>query len=205
VFERSCSNRYFFLLPPLAALLRAPPFEPAAPLFFAPPLPALPLALLVLLPDLFDAAADEAAREAVRVAVRVVFSAALAVRLATLLAARVCLRTCFVFSLAALLTASLTPLVEAPALRDLPLPLGRMASAAVGLTMPITLAADSIMPVATLEAWSTTSLVTLAAWFKASPAMSIVASTGPRPRPFLLAIAYLFLLLILSTALAGLL
>jgi hypothetical protein len=165
------------------------------------------LALLVLLPLLepVDAAVDEAAREAVRVAVRVVFSAALAVRLATLPAARVCLRTCFVFSLAALLTASLTPLLEAPAARDLPLPLGRTASAAVGLTMPIMLAADSIMPVATLEAWSTTSLVTLAAWFKASPAMSMVASTGPwRPRPFLLAIAYLFLLLVLSTALAGL-
>jgi hypothetical protein len=150
------------------------------------------------LPDLADAAADEAVREAARVAVRVVFSAALAERFATLLAARVCLRTCFVFSLAALLTASLTPLPEALELRDRLLPReeepdGRMASAAAGLTMPIMLAADSITPVATFEAWSTTSLVTLAAWFKASPATSMVASTGPRPpRPFLLAIAYLF-------------
>jgi hypothetical protein len=199
------------LLPPRAALLLpAPAFEPLPPLFLAPPFPALLfLALVFFAPPLVpcalldpvDEAADDVAREAARVAVRVVFSAALAERFATRLAAVVSFLTSLRFSRAARFTASLTPLPEEPAPLDEPLereePLGRITSAAAGLTMPIMLAADSIMPVATLDAWSITSPVTSAAWFRAAPATSIVASTGPRPpRPFLLAIASLFLLLL---------
>jgi hypothetical protein len=160
--------RYLFLLPPLEALfLPAPEADLPAPLFLAPPLEAAPLFLpplffappraLAVLLDLDEEVADEATREAVRVAVRAVFSAALAERFATLLAARVCLRTCLVFSLAARFTASLTPRPEELEPRDLPPlepdeSLGRIMSAAVGLTMPTMLAAESIMLVATFEA-----------------------------------------------------
>jgi hypothetical protein len=150
------------LLPPLEALFRAPAFDFAAPLFLALPFLALlffaalffelPLALFALVVEV----KDEALRVAARVAARVVFSAALAERLATRLAALVCLRTSLVFSLAALLTASLTPRPEALARFFAPPPrfepLGRITSAAAGLTIPIMLAADSITPVATLEA-----------------------------------------------------
>jgi hypothetical protein len=153
---------YLFLLPPREAVfLRPPVLALPAPLFLPPPF--LPPALL----DLADEVEDEALREAARVAVRVVFSAALAERLATFDAARVCLRTCLVPSLEARLTASLTLLVEEleplDDLRPRDEPLGRITSAAAGLTMPTMLAADSIMPVATLEAWSITSPVTSAA------------------------------------------
>jgi hypothetical protein len=143
------------LLPPLEALFFAPAFDfPALlflPLLFLPLLFfALPLALVDLLNE------DEALREAALVAVRVVFSAALAERLATRLAARVSFFTSLRFSLAALLTACLTPRPEELAPLDVPPerdePLGRITSAAAGLTIPTMLAADSIMPLATFEA-----------------------------------------------------
>jgi hypothetical protein len=163
------------LLPPLDALFRAPAFDLPAlcfapPLFFALLLPAPPLALFDLVVEVEDEALREvpealrvpveAVREAARVAVRVVFSAALAERLATRPAARVCLRTTLVFSSAALFTAFLTLPVELPRLRVREELLGRITSAAAGLTMPTMLAADSIMPVATFEAWSITSPAT---------------------------------------------
>jgi hypothetical protein len=155
------------LLPPREAVFFAPPraVDLPAPLFLAPPREALPLLFFVaLLPvrDVLEPPVDALAvplrvREAAPVALRAVFSAALAERFATLLAACVCLRTCLVFSLAARFTASLTPRPEELEPRDLPPlepdeSLGRIKSAAVGLTMPTMLAAESIMLVATFEA-----------------------------------------------------
>jgi hypothetical protein len=157
-FKPLLTRPYLFLLPPLEALLLPPAFDFAAPPFFAPPFLAPPFfALLFFVPfDLAGEVEAAAPRVAARVAVRVVFSAALAERLATRLAALVCLRTSFVFSLAALLTASLTPRPEELALLVVPFEreerLGRITSAAAGLIMLTMLAADSITPLATFEA-----------------------------------------------------